>query len=319
MFSVKLKNTLKSILCNYYHPNVARLISYTYPLKRKYYTPYNTIEFKKYLKNIDIKKGDSVFIMCSANNVYRKTGYKLPVLTLLNDLLEVIGEKGTIMALCFSNDREKILTGEKKFNIKRTHTESGILSELIRRKPGSERSMHPIFSAVAYGYKAKEYCSEHYKTHYAFDQYSPYYKITQDSGKYLGVGVGVEAYTPAHMIDDHLKDSHDYPVKYESLIRDFCVIDATEKKSVHKYYYRSNIVKGIFAPYRFFRLLKINYKNTILKSGVQVFSMSMSDYFYAGINIYNDKKISYNITGLPTYIENIYKFYRSIKSVLVKK
>jgi len=319
MFSVKMKNMLKFVLCNYYHPNVARLISYTYPLKRKYYTPYSTIEFKKYLKNIDIKKGDSVFIMCSANKVYRKTGHKLPVLTLLNDLLEVIGEKGTVMALCFSNDRGKILSGEKKFSVRRTHTESGILSELIRRKPGSERSIHPIFSAVAYGYKAKEYCSEHHKTHYAFDQHSPYYKITQDSGKYLGIGVGAEAYTPAHMFDDHFKDYHDYPVKYEGFLRDFCITDATGLKSVYKYYYRSNIVKGVFAASRFFRLLKINYTNTILKSGVQVFSMSMSDYFDAGVKIYNEKKISYNITGLPTYIENICNLYRSFMSVLKKK
>ena len=319
MLSVKIKNIIKFILNSYYHPNVLRFISYTYPLKRKYYTPYNSAEFKIYLKNIGIKKGDSIFVMCSANKIYRKTGYRLPVLTLLNDLLDVIGEKGTVMALCFSSNREKILTGEKEFNIMRTHTESGILSELIRRKSGSERSMHPIFSAVAYGYKAKEYCSEHHKTHYAFDQYSPYYKMTQDSGKYVGVGVGAEAYTPAHMIDDHFKNSHDYPVKYENFLRDFCITDVNDKKSVYKYHYRSSAVKGIFSPHRFFRLLKINYTNTTLKSGVQVFSMSMSDYFYSGVSMYNDKKISYNITGLPAYIENIYKFYRSVKSVLTKK
>jgi aminoglycoside N3'-acetyltransferase len=315
----KIKNIIKLILNNYYYPNIARLIRYISPLKKKYYEPFNDIKFKKYLNNIGIKKGDSIFIMCSVNNIYKKTGHNLPVNIMLNAILEVVGKKGTVMALSFSHNREKILSGKEIFNIRKTNTTSGILSELIRRKSGSVRSMHPIFSAVAYGYKAKVYCSEHHKSFYPFDRRSPYYKIMQDSGKYLGIGCGIEAYTPAHMIDDYFKDFKDYPVRYENFLRKCFVINSNNKKNVHKYYYRSNKVKGVFAPKLFFSLLKINYTEVTLKSGILIFSMNMMDYYNAGINLYNDKKINYYITGLPKYIEKFFNLYQSIRNVLASK
>jgi aminoglycoside N3'-acetyltransferase len=276
---------------------------------------YNSINFKKDLLKIGVKSGDSVFVMCSANKVFKKTGYRLPVHFVLKDLIEVIGETGTVMALGFSEKRKTIIKRESIFDIKKTPTDCGIFSELLRRKKGAIRSIHPIFSAIAYGEKAKEYCLEHHKSPYPFGKYSPYYKITHDGGKYLGIGVGVEAYTPAHMIEDYFEQSFKHKMYEDNTLILDCIANNRETRTVETYT-RREMGKVFFAPNRYLKLLGINYSKLFSKCGIKLFSMNMNEYFFSGVRQHNIRNITIYSTGLPKFVEAIGRFYDRLKNIL---
>lgn len=68
---------------------------------------------------------------------------------------EVIGAGGTLVVPTFSYDYARHNT---PFICEETPSEVGAFSEHVRRKPGTIRSLHPLFSLSANGPKAREIC-----------------------------------------------------------------------------------------------------------------------------------------------------------------
>ena len=289
MFAVK--RGLKKIILDYYLPFRKKLYRAFYPLKRKIYVPFDSTAFKVSLQKMGIQEGDSIFVMCSVNNIYRKTGYQLPVHIVLNELLEYLGPCGTITTLAFSADRQDIIDGVKIFSVRKTLTMNGMFPELLRRKTGAVRSLHPIFSAVSFGEKSNDYCNEHHLSPYPFGEQSPYRKITEDGGKYLGIGVGFEAFTPGHMVDDYYKNCFIHKM-YEEKPRILLSVDQHgNKKKVETFVRRKHLC--VTATHRktlnyFNQLQPIDHIDLGYENGIRLFSMNMNSFFKSAIRLYND-------------------------------
>lgn len=306
-----LKIILKKILFDYCYPLKKRVFALLIlPLRRRFHVPYDSTEFKIGLQKVGIQPGDALFVMCSADKIYQKTGHHLPVHLVLRDLLEFVGKEGTIMVLGYADKRVDILSKKRIFNVRKTPTQNGILSELLRRKSATIRSLHPVYSALAYGRKAKDYCSYHHLSPYAFDEHSPYYRITQDGGKYLGIGLGVEAFSPGHMLDDYYKQSFKHPVYAE--LQEYKVVGYQNEDLIVKNFVRRNI-RGFEAPRYHFKLLKVASSQHISENGILLFSMNMDDYLQASIDLYDRKTITIWSIGLPSWLDKIGRFYQQIR------
>ena len=284
-----------------------------FSVKRHIYTSYSSEDFTSALHSLGIAQGDSLFVMCSADRVYKKTGKQLPVHLVLKDLLEVLGEEGTLMVLGFSAERQKIISGERIFDVKKTPTQCGMFAELVRRKPGTVRSLQPIFSALVYGKKAEAYCASHHLSPYPFGEHSPYYLLTQDGGKYLGIGVGVEAFTPGHMIDDYYKHSYKHAM-YVDTPREFQTVGYQNEHVVLRSFIRRTI-EGFPAPRHHFKLLNISSSHCTTRSGIYLFSMNMNEYLQAGIKLYAQKKITIWSTGMPRWIGKCDDVYQRVQNL----
>lgn len=266
------------------------------PVARKY-SVYSPEDFQISLKAIGICPGDSVFVMCSQNKIYYETGKMIPVQTLLNDLINYLGEEGTVMALCFSINRDAITLREAVFDTRKTPTECGIFAESLRRKKGSVRSIHPIFSAISYGTKALEFSSSHHLSAYPFGEFSPYYKLMKENGKYLGIGVGFEAFTPCHMIEDYYKHQFKHRIYFDQPEK-FSVITPTGKLQEITSYIRDPATVPVdYDPLYYFKLLNVCNTYTTTTSGIRLFTFNMREFFEAAIDIYDRKKITVWDTG----------------------
>ena len=291
-----------------------------YKIKRFYYSPYDGLSFKENLRDLGIYPGDSIFVMFSSDNIYKSTGYRVPVHNILTDIIEYLGSEGTIMTLAFSGKRQEIIDKKIIFDIKKTQTSNGIFSELLRRKKGSISSLHPIFSAVAYGKKAKEYCSTHQESPYPYDKESPYSKITRDNGKYLGISVGPEAFTPSHIIDDYYKENFKHKMYSEKPLS-FQVIDSSGQIKYVESYVRKPFkdLKNHNPLKYFFSLPKVRYKNLKMKSGIYLFAMDMMDYFQSGLKLYEQEKITqwseYSIPFVMNCRKFLYQLKRSLRRI----
>jgi aminoglycoside N3'-acetyltransferase len=256
------------------------------------YIDYDSSDFRYHLELVGIKPGDAIFMMYSQDSIFLHSGKVIDPFIILNDLLDYLGPKGNILMLCFSKDRKSIIKGEKIFSVNRTPTDCGVMSEMLRRKVTSCRSLHPVFSAVSYGIKAHYYCSEHHRSIYPFDKTSPYYKIMEDGGKYLGVGVGFEAFTPCHMIDDHYKKEFKHTI-YNDVPTTFQVLNhCGDTMNLDFLMRNSKTYPGDYNPSRYFDMLEVSNLSATTKSGIELFSFKMQDFFEHAVNSYDDNKIT---------------------------
>ena len=160
------------------------------------------------IERFKIKKGDVLFLHSSLKQIEPENG----ILSLLKIILEVIGgNEGTILAPSYPKQSSKaFMLNNEVFNINRSPSYSGILSEFIRRMPGAKRSLHPTKSVVALGKYANQLIKDHGKSPFPYDENSPYYKIKNYNGKIMGMGLSAEFLSFYHVIEDILKD--DFPV-----------------------------------------------------------------------------------------------------------
>jgi aminoglycoside N3'-acetyltransferase len=285
----------KSSLTKY--PNQLKL-KVLRPILESVYSDYKTEDFIASLHGIDIHPGDSVFLMYSQDKIYAKTGKAPPISSVIRDLVDHLGEDGTLMALCFSHNREKITLKEEVFHCTKTPTECGILSEILRRRKGSIRSLHPILSTISYGKKAAEFSDTHHLSPYPFGPTSPYYKLMRDGGKYLGIGVGFEAFTPCHMVEDFFEKEFKHEIYFQEP-QDFLMITPDGSTQTASLYVRNpdTFPRDGYDPLYYFKLLNISSNQTFTKSGMRLFSFRMQDFFDAAIEIYREKYVTVWDTG----------------------
>jgi len=153
-------------------------------------------------------KGDTVFVHSSIDQL--NLGFPFySVLPLLEDL---VGAGGTLLFPTYPrlSSYEFLRRGEV-FDIRKTPSYTGILSEVARRQANAVRSLHPTKSVCAIGAAAEELTCDHQKSPYPYDRCSPYYRIAEFGGKIVGLGVSTANLSFVHCVDDALKD--DFPVQ----------------------------------------------------------------------------------------------------------
>jgi aminoglycoside 3-N-acetyltransferase len=175
-----------------------------------WYAPLSEPEFRKILaEKLEISKGSIVFIHSSVDNL----NIKFETLRLLEILLETVGEDGTLVFPCwhFSYRAEDYLKAGKVFDVRRSPSTLGMLSEMARRYPGAKRSLHPINSIVAIGKHASAITQSHHTDIYPCGEKSPYYLAMQMGGIIAGIGVNANFMSFVHCPEDVIKQQ--FPIK----------------------------------------------------------------------------------------------------------
>jgi len=178
-------------------------------LQKKWFSPLSEQEFRIILTKLEIKNGSTVFIHSSTDNL----NISFNPVRLLEILLETVGGSGTLVFPCwqFSYRAEDYLKSGKVFDVRRSPSALGMLTEIARRYPGAQRSIHPTNSIVAIGKNAAEITGSHHEDIYPCGEKSPYYRVMQSGGVIAGIGVNANFMSFVHCPEDVLKDK--FPVK----------------------------------------------------------------------------------------------------------
>lgn len=161
--------------------------------------------------DLQIAAGDTVYVGSSVDRLHLGfSSFKMLPL-----MRELIGVSGNILFPTYPNrgsvsSYEYLLAGNT-FDVRRTPSYTGLLSEFARRQADAIRSLHPTKSVVAIGPDAKELTGEHSDSPYPYDARSPYRKLVEANAKIIGLGVWTEYMSFIYTVDDALKD--DPPVR----------------------------------------------------------------------------------------------------------
>lgn len=168
---------------------------------------YATNELIKVLKETGINKGDTVFVQAAWDSFYNYSGNENE---LIDGILEIIGETGTLMMPAYP-----LLRKNKIFDVKKSVTAAGMLAEAFRNYPNVLRSANVRHSVCALGPNAQFLVGEHHKSLICFDEYSPFYKLKDINAKILILGLPHYSLgTIIHTIEATLYKSNSYFSKF---------------------------------------------------------------------------------------------------------
>lgn len=137
------------------------------------------------LRRLGLAEGDLVCVHSSLSGVgYLVRGAD----TVIDALLTVVGERGTVMMPTFSggNSTYRYVTGAPPpFDPRTAEATTGTLPERFRHYPGVLRSLHPTHSVAARGPLAEELLRGHEDSETPFGDHTPYGRLGPLGGKVL--------------------------------------------------------------------------------------------------------------------------------------
>ena len=169
---------------------------------------------------LGLVEGDTVFVHSSVGQMQ----LAFPVGRVLSLLQTVIGSKGTLLFPTYPrlSSYEFLLEGTI-FDVRKTPSFTGMLTEVARRHRDATRSLHPTKSVCAIGRYARELTCEHQASFYPYDRNSPYYKVIELNGKIIGLGVSTNALSFVHCVEDELRETFPVRTYHERLFEATCV------------------------------------------------------------------------------------------------
>lgn len=174
------------------------------------------------IEDLWLNPGDTVFIHSSLDRL----NLDFPFYRIIKLLRDVVGPRGTLLFPTNPNhgiSSFDYLLGNPTFNVRKTPSYIGLLTEFARRQPGAKRSLHPTKPVCAIGPLAHELTHEHQNSPYPFDTCSPYYKLTEHAGKVIGLGVWTFNLSFGYVVEDFLKDEFPVPTYHERLFEVPCI------------------------------------------------------------------------------------------------
>ena len=174
-------------------------------ITRKYIT-------EEYLKEtfprLGLNPGDRVIVHTSMSAMgILKNG---PA-TFVKAIREYIGPEGLIVMPTYPHrDMLGYLENySEKFDVRKSPSLNGAITEYFRRSEGAVRSLHPTHSLTAWGKDARKFMEGHEKSSSPYDENTPYKKIIDANIKVLLVGVNFDHMSVIRCIDDLVED---YPL-----------------------------------------------------------------------------------------------------------
>ena len=155
---------------------------------------------------LGIRPGDVVFVHSSTDFLQ----LEFSVFRLLPLLQSVVGDQGTLLFPTYPCLRsEEYIASGKTFDVRKSPSQMGLLTELARRHSQAQRSLYPTKSVCAIGPLAKELTQDHHLSPFGYGADSPFFKLTQHQGKIIGLGVPTSNLSFVHCVEDVLQQ--DFP------------------------------------------------------------------------------------------------------------
>ncbi len=144
--------------------------------------------------------------------------------TVIDAILHVLGDSGTLVVPTLSF--RSIDEGAPFFHAKNTPSDCGIITEILRQRPGALRSLHPVSSVAALGPNAGFLTESHKDT--PCDLNSPYGRLLSLNGYSLFLGVGFGSNSMFHVAEEMVAPQY---LSYKA-IEDAHIIDLEGREYV---------------------------------------------------------------------------------------
>jgi aminoglycoside 3-N-acetyltransferase len=203
---------------------------------------YDAERLKASLRRLGIQETDTILVHA---NFEPDSGFEGGPADVVEALVDLVGRRGNLLmvSIPFRGAAVDYLAQNKVFNVKKTISMMGLVTELFRRRQGTLRSLHPTHPVLAYGPDAASLVAGHESCLFPCGPGSPFDKLLPANAKIVFFDVGFEAVTFFHHVEHLLKDQLPFPV-YDDRLFSVNVIDAQgQNRVVQTYAYNKQVTR----------------------------------------------------------------------------
>jgi len=176
------------------------------------------------LRGMGISESDTLLVH---SNFEPLSGFKGSPNDVVDALAGFVGREGNLLmvSIPFRGSAYDHLALGKTFDVRKTMSMMGLITEMFRRRPGTRRSLHPTHPVLAVGKDADWLVADHERCRYPCGPGSPFEKFRTLGGKILFYDVGFGAITFFHYVEHLLAPDLPFPV-YDERVFETPVLDA---------------------------------------------------------------------------------------------
>lgn len=176
-------------------------------LRQRYIRTFNAFtpaDLRGCLADIGVEPGDTLLVHSSFDAFEGFTGRPSDVIAALVD---AVAPEGTLLmpTLPFSGTAVAWARDHPLFDVARTPSRMGLLTEMFRRMPGVLRSAHPTHSVAAFGKDAEAMIAGHHLARTPCGRESPFARLLDRNGKILFLGADISSLTFFHCAEEFLE------------------------------------------------------------------------------------------------------------------
>ena len=171
------------------------------------------LDYKKLVaefKRIGLEEKDVVFLHSSFKSF---GGVEGGPQTVIDALISTLGNEGTLIVPRFNFD---FSTHNTPWDIRTTPSQTGVISEFVRKDPRSFSVFHPIYSFSIIGKHAKELVKHRYKGSYSKD--SIFHKLRILDAKILQIDRVYKGTTMFHYVEEMLGVDYRYFKNFTGIV-----------------------------------------------------------------------------------------------------
>lgn len=166
---------------------------------------FNQDGLRDLLQRMGITQGDTILM----HSAFAPTnGFKGSPADLIDAVLQLIGPHGTLAmtSMAYTSSTKQYLASKRKFDVRRTPSQMGIVTEVFRRRKSVVRSQSPTHPIIACGERADWLIEGHEKCTYPCGPGSPFEKMLHAGAKMLYYGLPFTHFTFVHTIEHAIRD-----------------------------------------------------------------------------------------------------------------
>jgi len=167
---------------------------------------YGPTQLEAKLRALGIKEGDSVIMQSSFSDL---NGFSGEAVDVLDCVQKILGPDGNLfmVSMPYGGSARDYLNERKPFNVRRTPSHMGLLSELFRRRKGVLRSANPLHPILAYGPRAEWLVEGHEELQHSCGENSPFERMLELDTKALLFDVDLDVLTFMHYLEHVFRDT----------------------------------------------------------------------------------------------------------------
>jgi aminoglycoside 3-N-acetyltransferase len=162
---------------------------------------YSRTDLEDKFRALGIRPGDSVLVH---SGFRRASGFTGSPSDVVDSLINVVGKDGHVlmMSIPYRGSSQKYTETDPLFDVARTPSAVGLISEVFRRRSGVLRSLNPLHPVLACGPLAAWLVADHEQCARSCGKGSPFERFLNLQGKFLFFDAKFSSLTFMHYVED---------------------------------------------------------------------------------------------------------------------
>jgi aminoglycoside 3-N-acetyltransferase len=207
------------------------------------YLCFGPVDLLARLRGLGIQTGDTV---CLHSSFQAQSGFRGTPSELVEVFLQAIGPAGNLLmvSLPYLSTTRDYLARNVLFDVRRTPSMMGLVSEVFRRRPGVLRSLHPTHPVLAAGPKSGWIVEGHEGSLLPCGPDTPFGKFAALGGKAVFLDARFsESFTFFHYLEDMVNFSQDFPLYADEPVEIPVVDHLGVRRSVRTYVFSQQAIQ----------------------------------------------------------------------------